>query len=126
MMSVPHKPSHVTEVDSADAETHSKAGEHAVSGLPMPASASAAHLSRAGHLWAFCCFMGPTWLIAATFVDPGGVTAALQQGSETQFSLLWITWWSIIFGYVFQVRLGQDFFGFVLAPVTCFLILRAF
>jgi natural resistance-associated macrophage protein len=60
-------------------------------------------LTLNNHLQRLIRFVGPTWLIASTFIDPGALTAALQQGSQTRFALLWVSWWSICFGYVFQI-----------------------
>ena len=71
--------------------------------LPPPASSATGSLTWYQHMRRFSRFVGPTWLIAVTFVDPGGITGALQQGSETRFALLWISLWSIVFGYVFQL-----------------------
>lgn len=71
--------------------------------LPPPSAATDGPLPWPAHFRRFLSFVGPTWLIAVTFVDPGGLAGALQQGSETRFALLWISWWSIVFGYVFQI-----------------------
>lgn len=43
------------------------------SSLPSSGLDSRATLSWAAHLRRFFRFVGPTWLIAVTFVDPGGI-----------------------------------------------------
>ncbi len=76
-------------------------------GLEAPlgdaASPPPSPLSLSSHLCRLSRFVGPTWLIATMFVDPGAIAAAFQQGSQTRFALLWVSWWSICFGYVFQI-----------------------
>ena len=89
------------ELESSASETTPRKDS---AGLPAPAIATSQSVSWAGHLRRFFRFVGPTWLIASTFVDPGAITAALQQGSETRYTLIWISWWSLVFGYIFQVR----------------------
>jgi hypothetical protein len=41
--------------------------------LPSPSFDSSASISWRGHIRRFWRFVGPTWLIAVTFVDPGGI-----------------------------------------------------
>jgi len=54
-------------------------------------------------------FLGPSWLVAVSYIDPGSIVADFQQGAYTGYQLLWITFVSIVIGCAFQnlsMRLG--------------------
>ena len=50
----------------------------------------------------FASYIGPTWLISCTLIDPGAIEGALQQGAETNYQLIWVTLWATVIVLVFQ------------------------
>ncbi|PFH36840.1 putative divalent metal transporter [Besnoitia besnoiti] len=72
----------------------------------------------------FAAFLGPGWLVAMAFLDPGNLEGDLQAGSRREapgvlppgapdpraYALLWVLLWAHVGGWVFQVlaaRLGN-------------------
>jgi len=58
----------------------------------------------------FFKYLGPAWIISCTVIDPGGVEGALQSGAYTGYALLWVTLWSTVMVFAFQMyaaRIGM-------------------
>lgn len=47
-------------------------------------------------------FMGPGWLMSLAYLDPGNLTADLQQGATTGYTLLWVLFWASVIGLMLQ------------------------
>ena len=54
-------------------------------------------------------YTGPGWLMSMAYLDPGNLESDLQAGAFAGYQLLWVLFWSTVFGLVLQVmaaRLG--------------------
>ena len=47
-------------------------------------------------------FVGPAWLIAAAYIDPGSVVSDFTQGAYTGYQLLWLTLLATLVGCMYQ------------------------
>lgn len=59
--------------------------------------------------WQFMKFAGPGWLMSIAYLDPGNITADLNQGANTNYALLWVLLFATCSGLFFQIlaaRLG--------------------
>mmetsp|Transcript_9342 Transcript_9342/g.13896 ORF Transcript_9342/g.13896 Transcript_9342/m.13896 type:complete len:526 (-) Transcript_9342:8-1585(-) len=57
----------------------------------------------------FLFFAGPGWMASVAFVDPGNYQADIQAGALSQYSLVFILWWTCVLSIYVQilcVRLG--------------------
>ena len=45
---------------------------------------------------------GPGFLMSLAYIDPGNLESDLQQGAYTGGTLIWITWWSTVLGFLLQ------------------------
>ena len=65
-----------------------------------------AHGMWTGVLWKYT---GPGWLMSMAYLDPGNLESDLQAGAFAGYELLWVLFWSTVFGLILQVmaaRLG--------------------
>lgn len=45
----------------------------------------------------FFKMVGPGWLIAVAYIDPGNLYADIAAGAEFEYSQIWVVWWATIF-----------------------------
>lgn len=90
--------------ESASASTVSCDG--ATLGTPSSSSDQASQrpscLSRAFWHQLFL-FLGPGFLVATGYIDPGNLAADINQGVQAGYSLTWVTLWCTAMGYVIQI-----------------------
>ncbi|KAG7398058.1 hypothetical protein PHYBOEH_011789 [Phytophthora boehmeriae] len=58
----------------------------------------------------FWSFVGPGWLMSMAYLDPGNLEADLQSGAYSRYKLLYVTFWSMVLGGLYQIlaaRLGS-------------------
>jgi len=48
-------------------------------------------------------FIGPGFLVATGYIDPGNLAADINQGVQAGYSLTWITMWCTAMGFVIQI-----------------------
>ena len=48
-------------------------------------------------------FMGPGFMVAMAYIDPGNLAADINQGVVAGYNLAWVTLWCSVMGYVIQV-----------------------
>lgn len=48
-------------------------------------------------------FVGPGFLVAMAYIDPGNLAADINQGLAAGYSLAWVTLWCSIMGYIIQI-----------------------
>lgn len=54
-------------------------------------------------------YMGPGWLMSLAYIDPGNLESDLQAGAYTGYQLIWVLFFSTVFGLILQIlaaRLG--------------------
>ena len=61
-------------------------------------------LAKLKRLW---LWLGPTWLISCTLLDPGAIEGSLEQGAFTGYQLIWVTWWATVMVFLFQTIAGH-------------------
>ncbi|KDD72266.1 hypothetical protein H632_c3607p0, partial [Helicosporidium sp. ATCC 50920] len=48
-------------------------------------------------------FVGPGFLVAMAYIDPGNLASDINQGAQTGYKLSWITMWCTVLGYFMQM-----------------------
>jgi NRAMP (natural resistance-associated macrophage protein)-like metal ion transporter len=51
----------------------------------------------------FLFLIGPGWFVSIAYIDPGNLSADIQAGATSRYSLLFVLWWTGILSCYVQI-----------------------